>query len=160
MGWHHHDQRDESWNGDFYECLVWMGKTGVNTLLGFSCGGSWCFSSLPERVALNNLHECQRAMSVLAHFSRRAEDMIPECLQAQVQEKLNLSDDIEAFYFFLSWSHPITIHPPFLLTLDILQAADAREIFVQRLLQRLVLENKERPGWASPGIKGYCRYLS
>eukprot|EP00434_Breviolum_minutum_P005957 symbB.v1.2.005253.t1/scaffold304.1/size234131/12 len=50
-------------------------------------------------------------------------DMIPECLQAQVQEKLNLSDDVEA--------------------------ADAREIFVQRLLQRLVLENKERPGGPS-----------
>lgn len=71
-------------------------------------------------------------MSVLAHFSR-AEDMIPECLQAQVQEKLNLSDDVEA--------------------------ADAREIFVQRLLQRLVLENKERPGRAFfQGLKD--RYLS
>eukprot|EP00435_Cladocopium_sp_Y103_P044033 s1209_g12.t1 len=47
-------------------------------------------------------------------------DMLPECLQAQVEEKLNLSEDIEA--------------------------ADAREIFVQRLLQRLVRENKDRPG--------------
>lgn len=98
-----------------------MGKNRVNPLLKLSRCGSWCFSSLPERLPLNNFHEFQGAISVLAHFSR-AEDMIPECLQAQVQEKLNLSDDVEA--------------------------ADAREIFVQRLLQRLVLENKERPGRA------------
>lgn len=87
-----------------------MGKNRVNPLLKLSRCGSWCFSSLPERLPLNNFHEFQGAISVLAHFSR-AEDMIPECLQAQVQEKLNLSDDVEAFYFFLSWSHPITTHP-------------------------------------------------
>lgn len=89
---------------------------------------------------MNNFHEFQGAIRVLAHFSR-AEDMIPECLQAQVQEKLNLSDDVEAFYFFCLGPIPSQQTP-------ILQAADAREIFVQRLLQRLVLENKERPGRA------------
>ncbi|CAK9036225.1 unnamed protein product [Durusdinium trenchii] len=47
-------------------------------------------------------------------------EMLPDSLQAQVQQELNLSETIEA--------------------------QDVREIFVQRLLQRLVRENKDRPG--------------